>query len=112
MARASKVSLFFFHAMNLGTDVDGLMSPDLYTRWIRRMRSGSGYGSGWSRTVLTTEKMAVLAPMPRARAAIATAVNPGVLISRRMEWRRSEVKLLMLIGTEARWPRFDPNLAS
>ena len=54
------------------------------------MRSGSGYGRGWSKTVLTTEKMAVLAPMPSAKAAMAITLNPGVLISRRMEWRRSD----------------------
>ena len=40
--------------------------------------------------VLTTEKMAVFAPIPSASAATATIVNPGVLISRRIEWRRSD----------------------
>ena len=39
---------------------------------------GSGNGSGFSSTVLTTEKMAVLAPIPRASAEMAVAVKPGL----------------------------------
>jgi hypothetical protein len=35
------------------------------------------YGSGLKRTVLMIEKIAVLAPMPKARVRIATTVNPG-----------------------------------
>src|SRR5579862_1087882 len=53
------------------------------------MRSGSGYGSGFKSTVLTTEKMAVLAPMPSASAAIAVIVNPGVRRSIRSVCLRS-----------------------
>jgi hypothetical protein len=41
----------------------------------RTTRSGSGNGTGFRSTALTTEKMAVFAPMPRASAAIAAAVN-------------------------------------
>ena len=40
------------------------------------MRSASGNGSGFSSTVLTTEKMAVLAPIPSASAETAVAVKP------------------------------------
>jgi hypothetical protein len=36
-------------------------------------RSGWGYGSGFRRTPLTTEKMAVLAPMPSASVRIVTS---------------------------------------
>jgi len=43
------------------------------------IRSASGKGSDLSNTALTTLKMAVLAPMPRARTAIVTAANPGLL---------------------------------
>src|SRR5262245_20486156 len=39
------------------------------------MRSGCGYGRGCSKTASTTVKMAVLAPMPIAMAARATAVT-------------------------------------
>src|SRR5580658_1598842 len=42
------------------------------------MRSVSGKVSGLSRTVLTTEKIAVVAPMPSASAATAAIVNPGL----------------------------------
>ena len=45
-------------------------------------RSGSANGSGRSSTASTVEKIAVLAPIPRASAPTATAVNPG-------EWRSS-----------------------
>jgi hypothetical protein len=43
------------------------------------MRSDSGYGSGRSSTALTTEKMAVLAPMPSASAATVISVSSGRL---------------------------------
>ena len=42
-------------------------------------RSGSGNGTGLSRTALTTEKMAVFAPMPSASAATAASVNAEAL---------------------------------
>ena len=45
-------------------------------------RSGSAKGSGRRSTASTVEKIAVLAPMPRASAPTATAVNPGA-------WRSS-----------------------
>jgi hypothetical protein len=40
-------------------------------------RSGFGYASGRSRTLLMTLKIAVFAPMPHASVRIATAVNAG-----------------------------------
>jgi hypothetical protein len=42
-------------------------------------RDGSRYGSGRSSTALTTEKIAVFAPMPSASVSTATAVKPGFL---------------------------------
>src|SRR6185369_10841456 len=41
-------------------------------------RSGSGTGRGRSRTAFTTEKMAVLTPMPRVSAATAARANAGL----------------------------------
>ncbi len=46
--------------------------------WKTTMRSGSGYGNGFSSTAFTMEKIAVLAPMPSARAATAASVKPGL----------------------------------
>src|ERR1044071_5876593 len=49
------------------------------------IRSASGYGSGRSRTALTTLKIAVFAPMPSASVRMAMNANPGDLRS----WRRA-----------------------
>ena len=53
------------------------------------MRSGSGTATGFSSTALTTEKIAVFAPMPSVSAATAASVNAGALIRVRMVYRRS-----------------------
>jgi hypothetical protein len=54
-------------------------------------RSGAAYGSGRSRVASTRAKMALLAPMPRARVAAATSVNAGAFLSCRnaneLSWR-------------------------
>jgi len=42
-------------------------------------RPGSGNGNGLSSTPSTMEKMAVLAPMPKASVSTAVSVNPGDL---------------------------------
>ena len=52
------------------------------------MRSGSGAAIGLSRTALTTEKIAVFAPMPSVSAATAASVNAGALIRIRIVKRR------------------------
>ena len=44
-------------------------------------RSGSGYGSGFSSSALTTLKIAVLAPMPIASEATMTSVSAQLLRS-------------------------------
>jgi hypothetical protein len=41
------------------------------------IRSGAAKGSGRSTTALTTLKMAVVAPMPRASVSTAVAAKPG-----------------------------------
>jgi hypothetical protein len=46
-------------------------------------RSASANGKGLSSTALTTAKIAVLAPMPRASVATAMAVNAGARPSSR-----------------------------
>src|SRR5207302_1029835 len=70
------------------------------------MRSASGYGRGRIKTALTMLNMAVFAPIPSARVTIATAANPGFLIS----CRRARRKLLIAKGNHwidaggaARW---------
>ena len=40
---------------------------------MKRSRSGSGYGSGFSSTPLTTLKIALFAPIPSASVRIVTA---------------------------------------
>src|SRR5882672_12764313 len=59
------------------------------------MRSGSGNGTDFSRTVLTTEKIAVFAPIPSVSAAMAATVNPGVCRNMRSECLRSRKKVSM-----------------
>ena len=44
-------------------------------------RSGSGYGSGFSSSALTTLKIAVLAPMPMPSEATITNVRPALRLS-------------------------------
>ena len=53
------------------------------------MRSGFGYGSGRINSALTTEKIAVFAPMPSASVRAATMVNAGLRNSPRIANRRS-----------------------
>ena len=43
-------------------------------------RSGSGERTGFNKTALTTEKMAVFVPMPSARAATAVRVKLGLCL--------------------------------
>jgi hypothetical protein len=52
-------------------------------------RSGSANGSGRSSTALTTEKIAELAPMPKASATTATSVKPGFFKSIRTPYLMS-----------------------
>jgi hypothetical protein len=52
-------------------------------------RSGSGKGTGFSRTALTTEKTAVFAPIPSVSAAMAVKVKPRFWANIRSECFRS-----------------------
>ena len=58
-------------------------------------RSGSGNGTGFSSTALTTEKIAVFAPMPSARAATAAIVKLGLCRNVRSEYFRSRKNVSM-----------------
>src|SRR5205823_7154766 len=53
-------------------------------------RSGSRKGSGFKSTARTTLNMAVHAPIPSANVRIAKTAKPGVLISARKAYFRSE----------------------
>src|SRR5262249_27474174 len=61
----------------------------------RTRRSEWGKGSGSRSTALTTEKIAVLAPIPRASTATAARVNPGLLARSLNPCRRSWVSVAM-----------------
>src|SRR5689334_3409124 len=63
------------------------------------IRSGSGKLTGFRRTVLMREKIAVLAPTPSARARTAVTVNPGAFRNMRMECLRSCKKDSMACGS-------------
>src|SRR3954447_974331 len=63
--------------------VNGSRVDDVLDDQRNTSRSGSGNASGRKMTLLITLKMAVLAPMPRARVATATAVNAGVFLKPR-----------------------------
>src|SRR5438445_5394684 len=67
--------------------------------WTRR--PGSGYGRGSSSTLFTTEKMAVLAAIPRESAAIAVMAKLASRRSRRAALRipLGTVLILRAIGT-------------
>src|SRR5215510_13226252 len=60
------------------------------------MRSGCAYGSGLSNTVLTTEKIAVFAPIPSANVSTATNVRPGFLANIRTPNRKSCQNLFII----------------
>jgi len=55
----------------------------------KTIRSASRYGSGRRRTLLTTLKMAMFAPMPSASVRIATVEKPGDFVSDRAAYRAS-----------------------
>src|ERR1700733_10790770 len=73
----------------LGLTGKGLESSSgRYSRSMTR-RSGLAKAKGLSKTELTTEKMEVTAPMPRARVRMAVSANPGDLRRVRALKRRS-----------------------
>ena len=73
--------------------------------WVTRTtRSASPYGSGFSTTSSNTEKMAVLAPIPSAMVAIATAAKPGVRRTARNA-NRASCQTVIVIRTMLGSPR-------
>src|SRR5690242_4326835 len=56
-----------------------------------------------------TEKIAVFAPIPRARASTATMVKPGFLIRTRTEWRTSASSVSIVANTTDECGRFPKN---
>src|SRR5215469_7463657 len=87
--------------MNLGMETDDPL-PFGNLRWTRMIFSESGNGSGASRTRSITEKIAVFAPMPSARARTATLLKPGLLIRARKEWRKSASRVSTIAYTARR----------
>src|ERR1017187_2547923 len=83
----------WLHAMYLGMETEELWLPSGYDSHRRTRRSGSRNGSGRRITLSTTEKIAVLAPIPRASAATATAVNPGLRRMERTAYRTSDANV-------------------
>src|ERR1700745_200552 len=67
------------------------------------MREESSKGSGRRMTALTTEKIAVLAPIPRARTTMAAAENAGLRRRMRKENRKSVNKFLMSMNSRGCW---------
>src|SRR5262250_1271330 len=87
--------------MNLGMETDDPL-PFGNLRWTRMILSESGNGSGAKSARSITEKIAVFAPMPSARARIATVVKPGLLIRTRREWRTSASRVSIIAYTKRR----------
>jgi hypothetical protein len=83
-ASDSKASASAFQSAKSATDRLLCVMPfEGLTPSNEMMRSAPGYGSGRRSTALTTEKMAVFEPTPRASTSAAQAVNPGLRHSMR-----------------------------
>ena len=71
-----------FHSVNSkysGGEIQNWSKPRDGKRLVMNIsRSGWGYPSGRRITPLTTEKIAVLAPIPSASVRMVTSANPGV----------------------------------
>src|SRR5262245_19396588 len=67
-------------------------------------RFGSGYGTGFSSTAFTTEKIAVFTPIPSARAATAATVNAQLCRNIRRQWCTSFIRA-STTGLLAQWHR-------
>src|ERR1035438_9769192 len=70
-------------------------------------RSGAGKGNGRRRTPSTMEKMAVVAPMPKASVSIAVKVKPGAWRNRRNEYRMSSHNLFIAYLLRCRYRPFN-----
>ena len=89
-----------FHSANSkysGGETQNWSNPSDGKRLVMNIsRSGSGYPSGRRITPLTTEKMAVFAPMPSASVRIVTRANPGVRRRFRTACLRSWIRVDMV----------------
>ena len=66
--------------------------------------SGSSKGRGFSKTPLTTLKMAVLPPMPSASVSTETAVNKGVRASLRNTYLSFVALQLLTVARSEKFP--------
>src|SRR3954454_20131291 len=76
------------HALNFASDAQAYGPSGAVVR-NQTMREESGYESGRRRTALTSEKMAVFAPIPTASVRTATSVKPGLRRHPRSAYRTS-----------------------
>src|SRR5579862_5800811 len=85
-AMSSKTPLFCFQiAKSPGDEGNGCPPRAGFTVHTATMLPGSLYGRGAISTVFTTEKIAVLAPIPNASVATLTHTNPGDFTSSRTQ---------------------------
>ena len=85
-AISSKERLCSFQSRKFGADTPSRLMPSFKSvSKINARRSEPGLDRGRSTTELTTLKMAVFAPIPRARTSKATIVKPGILRNVRNE---------------------------
>src|SRR5262245_12877862 len=66
------------------------------------MRSGSGKGTGFRTTALTTEKIAVVVPIPSAIAVTAVTANTGLVRNTRNACLRSSSSLVTTFSSPSR----------
>ena len=74
----------------------------------RTTRSGSRTATGSSSTAFTTEKTAVVVPMPRVSAARAATVNEGLFANPRRECLRSFSQTSSMQASWRLWSDTDP----
>src|ERR1700730_4934332 len=103
MAILAKTSFCRCQSMKLAAETENWVIPGKLlaggTCHTCTSRAGSWNGSGRRSTAFTTLKMAVFAPMPRARTMMAAAVKPGFLRSTRRPCLRSGRRLSMRSST-------------
>src|SRR5262245_9769638 len=82
------------HSMNFAGETLVPKAEPSRRIWSWTMRSGSGNGTGFRTTALTTEKIAVVVPMPSAIAATAVTANTGLVRNTRNACLRSSRNLV------------------
>src|SRR5262249_43788749 len=86
--------------MNFAGDAAGPPGPRGEVLMNTTTRSGSGRATGFSSTALTTEKIAVLAPIPSVSAATAARVKAGLCANMRSDCLRSRTNESMRVRRE------------